>query len=211
MKKRVLLVMLLFFSVWTLFVLYPNPYRLGASIYRVIHPATNTAAVEDLAARAPSDPKEIEKFVLEEIPYQYDWQTYGMPFYFPTAEEAIAKGTGDCKSRFVVLASVFEAKGIPYKQSFSLSHFWIDYEDKTETAIERSENAFLLRTEEGTKIQLPREDLQDVLEVLKEGFWDYMPLARKILLVLGLPIATMIGFLYHRFITKKKEPQEAIA
>lgn len=198
MRKGILRVMLLFFSVWTLFVLYPNPYRLVVSGYRMIYPATNPGAVESLLAIAPSDPKEIEDFVLKKIPYQYDWQTYGVPFYFPTANEVMEKGIGDCKSRFVVLASLFEAKSIPYKQSFSLSHFWIDYDDKEETSMERSENAFLLRTEEGIKLQLPKENLKDSYDVLKEGFWDYMPLHRKILLILGLPLTVLVGFFYKK-------------
>lgn len=210
MRKGIILVTLLFFSLWTLFVLYPNPYRLAVSVYRMVYPATNPAAVEELLEIAPTDPKEIERFVLEEIPYQYDWQTYGVPFYFPTAEEAMAKRTGDCKSRFVVLASVFEAKEILYKQSFSLSHFWIDYEGKEEIPIERSENAFLLRTEEGTKIQLPQEDLKEIYDVLKEGFWDYMPLHRKILLILGFPLTALVGVLYNRGVTRKKEEIEEI-
>src|SRR5690554_6325548 len=132
MRKRLVLMMLLFFSFWTLFVLYPNPYRLALSLYRIIHPATNPAAVVELLETAPSEARDIEEFVLKEIPYQYDWQTYGVPFYFPTAEEAMEKRTGDCKSHFVVLASLFEAKDIDYRQSFSLSHFWVDYEDKEE-------------------------------------------------------------------------------
>ncbi len=198
MKKRILLITSLFFWTWMLFILYPNPYRLVVSGYRMIKPATNPAAITLLAQRAPWDPREIEEFVLEEIPYQYDWQTYGMPFYFPTAAEAMAKATGDCKSRFVILASLFEARGIAYKQSFSLSHFWVDYEGKEETGIERSENAFLLRTEEGVKIQVPKEDLKDSFDVLKEGFWDYMPLNRKILFLMDFPLTIIVGFIYYR-------------
>lgn len=190
--------MLLFFAVWTLFVLYPNPYRFVVSVYRIVHPATNPAAVAELLEIAPAEATEIEKFVLEKIPYQYDWQTYGVPFYFPTAEEAMEKGTGDCKSRFVVLASLFEAKDIPYRQSFSLSHFWIDYAGKEENSMEHRENAFLLRTEDGFKIQFPRENLEDTLDVLKEGFWDYMPLHRKILFILGFPFTVVFGSLYSK-------------
>ncbi len=197
-KKRFLLTTFMIFGLWTLLVLYPNPYRLILSAYRMVSPATNPVVMEKWLEISPSDPREIEEFVLERIPYQYDWQTYGMPFYFPTVEEAMEKGTGDCKGRFVVLASLFEAKGIPYRQSFSFSHFWVDYEGKEDSSVEDTKNAFLLRTEEGTKIQLPREDLRDSYRVLKEGFWDYMPTHRKFLFLLGFPLAIIGGFLNRR-------------
>lgn len=189
--------MLIFFCLWTLFVLYPNPYRLVVSIYRTFNPPVDVAAVA-LIDEVPEDPREIEDFVLDTVPYEYNWQTYGVPFYFPTPQEVIAKDGGDCKSRFILLASLFEAKGIPYQQSFSLSHFWIDYEGKESIAIEQEENALLRRTEEGFKVQLPQEELRESAEALWEGFWIYMPLHRKILFLLGFPMTVMIGFFMNR-------------
>ncbi len=186
-------------TLWTFLVLYPNPYRFGVSLYRVFNPAINPEAITHLLEDAPEDPQEIEKYVLRTIPYQFDWQTYGVPFYFPKTEEVLANSTGDCKSRFVILASIFEAKGISYRQSFSLSHFWVHYDGKEENSIEMESNALLTRNDEGLKIQLPQEDIKEIYEVLKEGFWDYMPLHRKILFILGLPISILIS----AFLTKK--------
>ncbi|AKL93795.1 hypothetical protein CACET_c02790 [Clostridium aceticum] len=204
MKRKVALIMVVFFSLWTLFVLYPNPYRLFVSVYRIFHPPVDAAAVIELLEEAPALPRDIENFVLERVPYQFDWQTYGVPFYFPTAAEVVGNGAGDCKSRFIVLASVFEALNIPYQQSFSLSHFWIDYEGKEEIPIEREENAFLLRTEEGFRIQLPREDLKEILEVLWEGFWEYMPDHRKVLFLLGVPMTLLTGWISKKVLTRKR-------
>lgn len=194
-NKRFIARILLFVSIWTLFVLYPNPYQLGVTLYRIYKPAVDSKAILHMLDQLPNDPQAIENYVLEKLPYQYDWQTYGVPFYFPTAKEAVLKGTGDCKTRFIVIASIFEAMEIPYNQSFSLSHFWIDYEGKTENNIEQSDYALILRDESGTRLQLPKEDLVEIFDVLKEGFWDYMPLPRKILLTLGLPLSILLSYL----------------
>ncbi|WP_051569368.1 hypothetical protein [Alkaliphilus transvaalensis] len=195
--KKVVFILhfLIIFILWTFLVLYPNPYRFAVSIYRISNPAINPEAISHLLEEVPDDPQEIERYVLTKIPYQFDWLTYGVPFYFPTVEEVLANGTGDCKSRFVVLASIFEAKGISYRQSFSLSHFWVHYDGKEENPIELETNALFIRNDDGEmKIQLPQEDLKEIYEVLKEGFWDFMPLHRKFLFVAGLPMSIMIAY-----------------
>lgn len=195
MKKKVAVV-IIFISLWTLFVLYPNPYRLAVSGSRMISPAVNPAAVTYLLDELPETPREIERYVLDKIvPYQYDWQTYGVPFYFPRAEEVLANGLGDCKSRFVVLASIFEALDIPYEMNYSLSHFWIVYEGKVETRLESRENAFLVQGENGPKLQIPRESLEASYSTLKAGFWDAMPGHRQGLLFAGPPLSMVVAAL----------------
>ncbi len=195
MKKRILcwllrikyrqIIILTF--IWVLLVLYPNPLKLGQSIYRIIRPPVNAAGVMHLLDEAPLEAEELERFVLKKIPYQYDWVTFGVPWYFPTLEEALENGTGDCKSRFVVLVSYFEAREIPYQLSFSLSHFWVIYEGKTETPMEQVQNALLLRGEDGSlSFQVPREDRSQIWNNFREGFWEYMPGHRKALLIFGL-------------------------
>lgn len=193
MKKKIA-VIIIFTSFWTLFVLYPNPYRLGVSGARIFNPAVNSDAVAHLLDQLPESPREIEAYVLREIvPYQYDWQSYGVPFYFPRAEEVLARGRGDCKSRFVVLASIFEALDIPYEKSFSLSHFWIIYEGKEETRMESVENAFLVQGEQGTRLQIPGESLEDSFDTIKAGFWDAMPSHRQGLLFMGPPLSFIVA------------------
>jgi len=182
-----------FLLLWTLLVLYPNPYRLVVSVARVVNPPVSPSAVESMAQGTPPDPLELERFVLQEFPYQYDWVTYGVPWYFPTAEEAIYEGTGDCKTRFVVLSSLFEMHDIPYEQTISLTHFWVSYEGKEEEGIEKSEYAWLIRDETGTRVQPPGEELRDVWEAFREAFWEHMPPGRKLLFVLGPLISLLLG------------------
>ncbi len=176
---------------WTLLVLYPNPYRLLVSVLRVASPPIDPAAVAHLVPAVPHDPQLLERYVLSEFPYQYDWQTYGVPWYFPTVGEALERGTGDCKTRFVVFASLLEALEIPYRQTMSLTHYWVHYEGKVDRGIERQEYAFLIRDEEGTTFQLPQEELDQIWDIFREAFWDHMPVTRRVLLLAG-PVLTSL-------------------
>lgn len=172
---------------WTLFVMYPNPLRLALSVARVFDPPVDPAAVAALVPLAPRQPAAIEAFVLKAFPYRHDWQTSGMPWDFPTAAEAVAKGAGDCKTRFVVLASLFKTLVIRYQETVSLSHFWVTYEGKKENELEQEKSAWLVRDEAGRlRFQLPREDPGEVWGAFKEAFWQTMPPVRKGLWLGGL-------------------------
>lgn len=172
---------------WVLLVLYPNPSRLVLSMERLIDPGTNAAAVEAAAASLPSDPAAIESAVLRNVPYGYDWEVYGMPWYFPTVDEVLKKGTGDCKGRALVLASVLEAKDIPYTLNTSPMHVWVDYEGKVETDIENQNAGFYaLDPETGERsFSLPSIDAWQVMDSFWQGFWPPMPWERKALLIAG--------------------------
>jgi hypothetical protein len=77
---------------WILFVLYPNPLNLVLSIQRVFSLDVDPNAVELMLEDFSSPPVAIEKMVLQKIPYRYDWEVYGMPWYFPIVEEVLEKG-----------------------------------------------------------------------------------------------------------------------
>jgi hypothetical protein len=110
---------------WILVVLYPDPGVLVRSVRSTLHPQIDPAAVRGLAARLPNDPKAVEAYVLDRaVPYAYDWQSAGVPWYFPTTREALRVGRGDCESRAVVLASILTAKGIPNELRMSFFIHW---------------------------------------------------------------------------------------
>jgi hypothetical protein len=182
---------------WVLLVLYPSPLRLVTSVQRLIDPGVDALAVEPAAAGLPDNPAAIEEAVLEGIPYSYDWQAYGMPWYFPTVREVLQKGEGDCKGRAIVLASVLEAKDIPYSLNTTPIHVWVDYEGKEETGVESQKASFYhLDPETGERsFGLPSIDPIEVFDTFWEGFWVPMPAVRKALLlagVIGLTAARVI-------------------
>jgi hypothetical protein len=178
----------LIFILWILFVLYPNPLNLIISVQRVFDLDVDPAAVESMLNDLPSDPAAIEKTVLDRIPYRYDWELYGMPWYFPTVKQALEKGEGDCKARALVLASIFEARNIPYRVNLSPIHIWVDYEGKEETSIENAQAKFYQRDPKTGKrlFQIPEISLGEVMDSIWRGFWSPMPDGRKALLIFGL-------------------------
>ena len=178
----------LWLVLWILFVLYPNPLNLFISVQRIFGFDADPGAVEFMVDNFPSDPAAVEEAVLEKIPYRYDWEVYDVPWYFPTADEVLGKGEGDCKARALILASILEAKNIPYRVNLSPIHIWVDYEDKRETSIENAEVKFYQEDPETGErwFQFPDIGLGEVMDSFWQGFWNPMPEVRKALLLLGL-------------------------
>jgi hypothetical protein len=175
--------------------------------------------VESLAASLPSDPAAIERAVLETLPYHYDWDVYGMPWYFPTVDEALENGEGDCKARAIVLASVLEAKGIPYRIDSSPTHVWVDYDGKVGNSLENPGAGFYeVNPQTGAKsLHLPKISITEVMGTFWEGFWPPMPVARKALLISGLAILVAIRVIWRRMgepatgdLPKRASPQHPI-
>lgn len=184
-RKLRLLVGVLF----TLAVLYPNPLTLGRSIAHVVDPNVDPQAARAVAATLPDDPRLIERAVLERIvPYSYDWQTSGVPWYFPTAAEALEAGRGDCESRALALASILDAKGIPYELRMSFDHIWVDYPGKKANPIEN--DSVVLVDDRGWKWP-DQLDLREELRNQVAFYWTPMPWLRRVVLAGGL--AAIVG------------------
>lgn len=175
-------------ALWVLLVLYPNPFNILVSVHRVFNPDIDPAAVEPLLEGLPSQPAEIEQEILLRIPYRYDWQTHGMPWYFPRTTRIVERMEGDCKARAVVLASVFERLDIPYRLNSSFVHVWVEYENKAETVFENPRAKFYQQDPRTGQrfFQFPEIDWELWFDSTVEGLWTVMPLLRKVLLLAGM-------------------------
>ncbi len=178
------------FVAWMLVMLYPDPGVLTRSVRNTLEPQVQPQAVAALAATLPDDPAAIETYVLErQVPYAYDWQSAGVPWYFPTTEEALHAGAGDCESRAVVLASLLTAKGIPNELRLSLDHIWVDYPGKQPNAIENAgvqfagveDGQFFLHWPDDFKLG---QEISDQLAI----YWGPAPPGRVALLLGGLAL-----------------------
>ena len=124
---------------WVLVMLYPDPGVLVRSVRNTLRPRVEPRPRPPWPRSLPDDPRAIEAYVLDrQVPYAYDWQSAGVPWYFPTASEALRAGRGDCESRALVLASILTAKGIPNELRMSFDHIWVDYPGKQANALENA-------------------------------------------------------------------------
>ena len=175
---------------WVLVILYPDPGVLVRSVRNTLRPRIDPVAARSLAARLPNDPKAIEAYVLDEqVPYAYDWQSAGVPWYFPTTSEAVRAGRGDCESRALVLASILTAKGIPNELRMSLDHIWVDYPGKQANAMENAGVQFAGRQDGRFFLHWPADfhlgqEVDDQVAI----FWTPAPRGRVLLLALGLTL-----------------------
>jgi hypothetical protein len=177
----------LIFMLWILFVLYPNPLNLVMTVHRIINPDVDPGAVQLMLDDFPSDPVAVESAVLARISYRLDWELYEMPWYFPTVEEVLERGEGDCKARALVLASVLEAKNIPYQLNSSPIHVWVDYESKQENLYENPQVKFYQYNPESgeRQFQIPEIGIGEVMDSWQQQLWTPMPIYRRVLLISG--------------------------
>ncbi len=180
---------------WALLVLYPDPRTLWASIQNLRHPTVDAVAVRAIAARLPNDPNAIRDAVLTRIvPYAYDWQVNGVPWYFPTTAQAVRWGRGDCESQAVVLASILKAKGIPYKLEMSFDHIWVQYPGKQANALENAGVAFAVQKHGRFVFHWPANfNLWKEARAQVQIYWTPMPIARRLVFFTGLLVLLFLN------------------
>jgi len=92
----------------------------------------------------------VEKFVYEKVPYEWDWNTWGLGDYLPTVAEVIAKGKEDCDGRAVIAASLLRNFGFKSRIVTDFAHVWVAT-DKGETMGPGKRKA-IVATDKGMKI-----------------------------------------------------------
>ncbi len=196
MFARKILLLLLFLFLWFFFVLYPNPYKLYQSINRIFNPPIDTISVYEIVKEVEGKtPLEIERYVLDNVKYKHDWKTYGYPWYFPSVAEVIEIGEGDCKSRLIVIASIFESMAIEYDFLFSITHIWINYKDKMPT---QNENEKIAMFSKSKGFKTPEVDWSSSRQTFKAAFWECMPHQKKDMLLMGPYLALFLGLISKR-------------
>jgi hypothetical protein len=182
--RHVLVVLAVAF--WIGAVVYPDPRPFVTSLARLKNPPVDAQAVAGIAAGLPRDYKTIEDFSLQYVVYKPAWTVYGLPWYFPTVSEAVRDRAGDCQARAIIAASIFEAKGMPYTLRYSFDHVWVDYPGKQFADMEDPATSFVADSGKGWLASLPdRIPLGSIVKVRIAYHWTPMPLAQKIILLMG--------------------------
>lgn len=194
-----LLIVVAMLSFWTFVVCFPNPLIFARNVKRYINLPVDPSVIEIIDAEIPDEPEQIERFALKLIEYQYDWENYGMPDYVATARESVTKRRGDCEDRAIVLASLFEAKNIPYNLRASIVHYWVDYSGKKVSKSENENVAFFKKEDGKFRLKLPdMGQWRRYFNAGKKGFWDVMPESRKALMLFGWAIVLALSFFLNR-------------
>ncbi len=196
---KMALILIAMLSVWTFIVCFPNPFVFARNVIRYIRLPVDPSVVELVEAEVPDKPEEIEKFVLDLVKYQYDWENYGSPDYVSTARQAVTRRRGDCEDIAIVLASLFEAKNIPYDLKASLVHYWVDYDGKKPSRGENEKVAFFGKKDGKFRLKLPdMGQWRRYFRSGKKGLWDVMPRHRKIFMIAGWIMIISAAYIFGR-------------
>ncbi len=172
---------------WTLLALYPNPAVLLRNIARYRHLPLDPGIEKHMGWDLPNDPASIEFFVDSLMIPTPDWLVYRVPWYVPTAVEAAGSTHGDCESKTILLASLLEGRKIPYEIRASFTHIWVDYQGRKPSAGESRDIAYLEGEHGRLSVHWPeRMSLSQFVVIQREQLWDAMPLARKVIWLIGI-------------------------
>ncbi len=182
---RLLLVVVLV-AVWIGAVVYPNPRPFIDSLSRLKHPPVDGGAAAGIATQIPDDYRAVEDFVARYVPWKSAWTVYNLPWYFPTVKEIIRDQAGDCQAQALLMASILEAKGMPYTLMYSFDHVWVDYPGRAVTTLEDPSTSFVTDEGEGWLASLPDKfPIWTIVKVRVAYHWTPMPFVQKSLIVLG--------------------------
>ena len=188
------LLLSVFVLAWGIVVLYRDPRKLAESFRRLRHPPVDVMAVAELAASLPDDYEAVQRYVSDYVPHKPAWAVYGLPWYYPTVAEVLANKAGDCQARAILIASILEAKNMPYTMRYSFDHVWVDYPGKQVKTLEDPATSFVSDRGEGWAGVMPKKlPLREIARARIAYHWTPMPLSQKALLVGGVVAVVLVG------------------
>jgi len=127
------------FGLAALLVCYPHPALLAEHVRHWKNPNAliepNAESLQPLARKlresippglSPNKTlRRVEQFVLKHVPYEWDWNTWGMADYLPTVDEVLKKGKEDCDGRAVIAASLLTNLGYKSEIVTDFAHVWV--------------------------------------------------------------------------------------
>ncbi len=95
--------------------------------------------------------RRIERYVYQQVPYEWDWNTWGTVDYLPTVAEVLEMGKEDCDGQAVVAASLMRRFGFETQLVHNFAHMWVrtDHGD----AMSPGARTAIVATRDGLSIQ----------------------------------------------------------
>jgi len=135
-------VKIVIFAAVFLLVLFPRPWLLVRHVDRVRHLdrliEPNAPGLEALGRQLQTSlpagltnrqiHRRVEEFVHKTIPYDWDWNTWGVADYIPTVSELLEMRREDCDGRAVLAASLLRQLGQKSYLATDLRHVWVGVE-----------------------------------------------------------------------------------
>ena len=148
------------------------------------HAAALQPLAKELRANMPADLtpsqvlKYVEAFVYKNVPYEWDWNTWGMADYLPTVAEVIHMGHEDCDGRAVVAASLLKDLGYEARIVTDFAHVWVATDFGETMGPGKTKTVEI--TDKGLKMNI--RGLLQIPEILGYGIAVF-PLPRELVLV----------------------------
>lgn len=74
---------------------------------------------------AASLPEAVQQFVYQNIPYAWDWDTYGAADHWPTLDELWYIRADDCDGRAILAATLLRSRGLDVHFLSDAQHVWL--------------------------------------------------------------------------------------
>lgn len=123
----------------------------------------------------------VEKFVYQKVPYEWDWNTWGMADYLPTVDEVLQMKKEDCDGRAVVAASLLRNLGYEARLVTDFAHVWVSTPQGQTMGPGKTKTVEV--TEKGVKVDY--RGLLELPRIMGYGIAVF-PLGRELILVFVL-------------------------
>lgn len=166
---------LLFVLLVTVLVLYPKLWLIPTWLHRMrnmnamLQPDNPELADLETQVRAAvgAEPTSetllaaVQTTVNRRLPYEFDWNTWGVMDWLPTVDEALHAGKEDCDGRAVVAASLLRRMGHKAWLVSDYTHTWVAC-DVGETMAPRATKKSLVADDEGTRARVDFSMLENL-------------------------------------------------
>lgn len=123
----------------------------------------------------------VQAVVNQRVPYEFDWNLWGVMDWLPTVEEALRAGREDCDGRAVVAASLLRRMGHKAWLVSDFTHTWVAC-DLGETMAPRNTAKSMVADEQGTQTRMDLTILNNLLHSVAFGITVFPPLRLLIFL-----------------------------